>query len=141
MSKALVIETGVVEYTLNDAVTVRFNPTDFSFVERLFNTFEELDKKQEAYKAEIEAASSNSEIFETARRMDKEMREAVDGIFGQEICGELLGYVNIYALAEGLPIWANLLLALMDEIDTSYAREQKATNPRLQKYLKKYQKK
>ena len=140
MSKALVIDTGVVEYTINDAVTVKFNPTDFSFVERLFSTFDELDKKQEDYKAEIEAASDNVAVFDAARKMDAEMREYVNAVFEQDVCTELLGNVNIYALADGLPIWANLMLALIDEVDTSYAREQKATNPRLQKYMKKYKK-
>ena len=34
----------------------------------------------------------------------------------------------------------NLMLAIMDEVDTTFAREQKATNPRIQKYTKKYHK-
>jgi MoxR-like ATPase len=33
----------------------------------------------------------------------------------------------------------NLLLALMDEMDAALVREQKASNPRLKKYLDKYQ--
>ena len=140
MSKSLNIDIGVVEYTLNDKVSVYFNPTDMFFIEKLFNTFNELDSKQEGYKALVDKAESNEDVFRATRTMDAEMREAVDDIFGQAVCADLLGDVNIYALADGLPIWANLLLALMDEIDTSYAREQKATNPRLQKYLKKYKK-
>ena len=52
----------------------------------------------------------------------------------------LFGGMNVYALANGLPVWCNLMLAVMDEIDSSFAREQKATNPKLQKYLNKYQK-
>ena len=47
---------------------------------------------------------------------------------------------NVYAMADGLPVWCNLLFAIMDEIDTSFAREQKATNPRIQKYTAKYHK-
>lgn len=140
MGKTLTVETGVVEYTLNDAAVVRFNPTDFSFIERLFNTFDELDKKQDEYVSDIEKAKNNIEVFEITRRLDEEMKSQVDGLLGSGLCAQLLGDVNIYALADGLPIWANLFLALMDEIDTSFAREQKATNPRLQKYLKKYKK-
>ena len=33
---------------------------------------------------------------------------------------------------------AQTLRAVMDEIDTTFAREQKATNPRIAKYTKKY---
>lgn len=134
------IQTGVKEYTLNEKVTVSFNPTDFSFIERLFETFDALDSKQEKYRGEIAATDDNRALFDITRRMDKEMRESIDELFSQPICDALLGGINIYALADGLPIWANILLAIMDEVDTSYAREQKATNPRVQKYLKKYKK-
>ena len=48
--------------------------------------------------------------------------------------------MNVYAVAGGLPVWCNLMLAVMDEIDTAFAREQKATNPRIAKYTAKYQK-
>ena len=37
-----------------------------------------------------------------------------------------------------LDVWTNFLLALMDETDSAFAREQKATNPRIQKYTAKY---
>ena len=43
-----------------------------------------------------------------------------------------------YAMADGLHVWTNFLLALMDETDSAFAREQKATNPRIQKYTAKY---
>ena len=47
-------ETGIVSFKLNDAAEVSFNPTDSAFVEQIFNTFDELDRKQEAYKAEVD---------------------------------------------------------------------------------------
>lgn len=139
--KSLNIDTGVVEYTLNDAVTVSFNPTDISFIENLYKNFEELDAEQEQYKKDIDAAKDNVAVFKVARDADAKMRARVDSLFGVPVCEPLLGTVSIYAMSDGLPIWANLFLAIMDEIDTSYTREQKATNPRLQKYLKKYNKK
>lgn len=46
----------------------------------------------------------------------------------------------MYALAEGLPLWANLLFAIMDEMDETVMREKKAMNPRIAKYTKKYHK-
>lgn len=47
-------DTGIVAFNINDAVTIEFNPTDSEVVEKIYNTFEELDKKQDAYKAEVE---------------------------------------------------------------------------------------
>ena len=136
--KELTVLTGVQEYRLNDVCTVCFNPTDTAFVEKLFCAFETLDKKQDAYKAEVEKTADKKEIFETARKMDAEMRDIVNDVFGVDVCTALFGDMNVYALADGLPVWANLMLAIMDEIDTAFARESKATNPRISKYTKKY---
>ena len=136
--KELKFETGLVSYDLNGAVQVTFNPTDSAFVERLFRTFDALDKKQDAYKAEVEQAAGNREIFDIARRRDAEMRAMIDEALGQPVCEALFGGMNVYAMADGLPVWCNLMLALMDEIDTSFAREQKASDPRIQKYTAKY---
>ncbi|WP_050697616.1 hypothetical protein [Anaeromassilibacillus senegalensis] len=131
-------DTGVVTFTVNGKCDITFNPTDSAFVERLFNAFDTLDKKQESYKAEIERMVDKREVFEIARRRDKEMREIVDGVFGQPVCAALFDTMNVYAMADGLPVWCNFMLAVMDVVDTTFAREQKATNPRIAKYTKKY---
>lgn len=138
--KELSFETGLVTYNLNGKADVTLNPTDSAFVERLFNTFDELDKKQEAYKAEIEKVADKREIFVIARKRDAEMRAMIDDTFGQPICDALFGGMNVYAMADGLPVWANLMLAVMDEIDTTFAREQKQTDSRIKKYTAKYHK-
>ncbi len=131
-------DTGVVCYNINDRVQVSFNPTDSAFVERLYKTFDVLDAKQEAYKSEIEGVKDNKEIFDIARKRDQEMREMIDEALATPVSDELFGAMNVYAMAGGLPVWANFLLAIMDEVDTSFAREQKATNPRLARYTEKY---
>ena len=138
-NKALSIETGIVTYDLNGKVKLSFNPTDSAFVERLFKTFDALDKKQEEYKAEVDKAEKR-EIFAIARKRDAEMRELIDSALGVPVCDAVFGGMNVYALANGLPVWANLLLAIMDEMDTSFAAEQKKTNTRIRKYSEKYKK-
>lgn len=136
--KELSFETGLVTYDLNGSAQVTFNPTDSAFVERLFNTFDALDKKQDAYKAEVDRTADSREVFDVARRWDAEMRAMIDDVFQQPVCEALFGTMNVYAMASGLPAWVNLLLTIMEEIDTTFAQEQKATNPRLQKYMDKY---
>lgn len=138
--KELNFDTGLVSYDLNGKVEVTFNPSDSNFVERLYSAFEDLDKKQEGYKATIEKMADKKEIFEFARERDSEMREIIDGLFCVPVSEALFGGMNVYALANGLPVWCNLMLAVMDEVDSTYAREQKATNPRIAKYTAKYQK-
>lgn len=136
----LKFETGLVTYDLNGKCEVSFNPTDSDFVKRLFDAFDYLDKKQEAYKEEIEKTADKKQVFEIAQSRNKEMRELIDGLFGVPVCDAVFGNMNVYALADGLPVWCNLMLALMDEVDTTFAREQKATNGRITKYTAKYKK-
>ena len=133
-------ETGKVTYTLNGDTAVSFNPTDSAFVEKLFNAFDTLDKRQDAYKAEVEKMGDKREIFDIARKRDTEMREIIDGVFEAPVCKALFGGMNVYAMADGLPAWANLMLAVMDEIDTTLAKQKKLTDPRISKYLARYHK-
>lgn len=130
--------SGVKEYTINDKCTIAFNPTDSNFLERLYNTFEDLDKKQEEYRNE--AISDGREAFKKNRERDEEMRNAIDGILGDGVCAALFGSMNVYALADGLPVWANLMLAIIDEMDDSIKAEQKKTSPRVAKYTARYKK-
>ena len=134
-------DTGLVEYSFNGgSATVCFNPTDTNFIEKIFNTFDSLDKKYEEYLNKLKNVEDNVAAFETTNEMDKDMRGMIDELFGKPLCGELFGDMNLYAAAGGLPVWCNLFLAIIDEIDTAFAREKKATNPRIQKYTEKYTK-
>lgn len=136
----LKFDTGVVNYSVNDCCEIAFNPTDSAFVEKIFSAFDTLDKKQEAYRAEIERTADKRAVFDLARKMDQEMREIINGVFGSDVCASLFRSMNVYALADGLPVWCNFMLAVMDEVDTTFAREQKRTNPRINKYTAKYHK-
>lgn len=138
--KNLNFDSGLITYTLNEVCEVSFNPTDSNFTERLYSAFEELDKKQESYKTQVQQMTDKREIFRFARERDAEMREIIDGVFEVPLCDTLFGSMNVYAMANGLPVWCNLMLAVMDEIDTAFSREQKLTNPRVAKYTAKYQK-
>ena len=136
----ILFDNGLVEYNLNGKCKVVFNPTDMTFIERVFDVFDTLDAKQEAYKADIEG-KDGKEIFDIARQMDAEMRDIIDNVFECEVCDAVFGGMSVYAVANGLPVWANLFLAVMDEMDSAFAREKKLTNPRIQKYTQKYNRK
>lgn len=141
---ALEFSTGLVSYELpgvNGPVSITFNPTDAAFMERLYNTFEALDKADEQRKAELEKVKGTREIFDMARKWDKEMRSMVDEAMGAPVSETLFGGMNVYALGDGLPVWANLLLTVMDEIDATFVREQAQSGSRIQKYTAKYRKK
>lgn len=139
--KELSFETGLVTYCINGKFEISFNPTDSVFVKRLYDAFETLDGKQEHYRDIVEKTANKKEIFDVAQSMDAEMRDIIDGAIGTGVCEALFGNMNVYAMADGLPVWCNLMLAIIDETDTAYAREQKAMNPRIKKYTEKYNRK
>lgn len=126
-----------VKYSINGKYEVEFNPTDIAFAKRLSDAFDELEKKQANKKKALESASVDR-IFEISVDLDQEMRAVIDGVFGGPLCEAVFGQTSVYAMSNGLPLWANLILAIMDEMDAAIIREKKATDPRVQKYTKKY---
>ena len=141
--KNMNINLGVEEYSLNDRVTVSFNPTDMAFAERVATAFEELEALQEQAKDLVASIGGDDPrpLFRDLRAIDAEMRKAVDKLFEQEVSEELFGDVRLYAASQGLPVWNNLLLALVEEIDDAYKREKKAMDARIRKYTERFEKK
>lgn len=131
---------GLVTYTINGACEVTFNPTDINFIERLYTKFEELDKKQSEFEREKTKITEPLAMFEFARKRDTEMRAIIDSIFGVPVSDAIFGTLNVYAYADGFPLWANFLTMIVDAMDTGLANEKKASSPRMEKYLKKYSK-
>lgn len=131
-------DSGVKEYTINDKFTVRFNPTDSNFAETLVKVFDELDRHQEEYNDGTN--EGGRAVFDRNRAIDAKMRKQLDSVFGDGACEVLFGSMNVYALADGLPVWANLMLATIDEMSDSVKAEQKKTNPRIAKYTARYKK-
>lgn len=139
--KELSFDTGLVTYSLNGAAELSFNPADAVFVERIYNTFDALDKKQDEYKAEAEKATGKREIFDVARKWDAEMRGLIDETLGTPVCAALFGSMNVYALnKDGLPVWAALMLTVLDQVDASFGERQKKTSSAISKYTAKYHK-
>lgn len=133
------ITDGLKEYDLNGKVKIYFNPTDVHFVEKLFEVFDTLDERQNEYSQRLTGETDPKAVFKIAHEMDTETREIIDSALGEEVCGPLFGNISIYAGdGDGLPLWANLVLTLIDEMDESFTREKKAANPRIQRYIAKF---
>lgn len=140
MANQLNIETGLQEFSLNGKVSVWFNPTDGSFIGRIYEVFDKFEKMEAEYKEKTKSADP-AEIIEYSRQLDANMRADMVGVFGMDIVTPLIGEVNVYALADGVPIWVNILLAIIDVCDSTVTEEQKKSNARIKKYTDKYAKK
>ena len=135
MAKALNFDTGVSEYDINGTAKVRFNPTDAEFVERLYNTFKTLEEQQDELQKQIEEIGADGErILVVAHTRDEAMRGYINELFAQDgIADEIFNGINCYALADGMPIWVNLLFAIAEEIDAAFSEQGKRHDPRMQK--------
>ena len=137
--KNLIVDTGLVEYRLNDKVSVCFNPTDVVFLEKLTSALEKLDALQEELNA-ARGSLSEADIFPFAKEQDKKMRDVLDALFDVPVCEALFGSMNLYASAGGFPVWANLILAVYEEVEAAMQGELTAREQRIAKYVDKYRK-
>ena len=138
--RELKFSDGLEEYRLNDRVTVRFNPTDVGFLEKLSHTFEQLDSLQDEVRKSRDSITDDREVFPIVRELDAKMRDVINELFGDDVCTPLFGSVNLFASSGGLPLWANLMLAITDEVQSALRGELAAREKRIAKYVEKYQK-
>ena len=136
--KSLTFDNGIEEYDLDGKVTVKFNPTDVAFLEKLSDSFASLDLIQEEVKLSQEEITDEKDVFNLAKNLDQKMRDIINALFGQDVCTPLFGEMNLFASAGGLPVWANLMLAIADEVQNSMQGELKKREARIRKYTDKY---
>ena len=136
--KQINFDLGLNEYDLGGKVTVKFNPTDVSFLEKLSDSFQYLDLIQEEVKLSREEVTDEKDVYNLAKNLDAKMRDIINALFGQDVCTPLFGEMNLFASAGGLPVWANLMLAVADEVQNSMQGELKKREARIAKYVAKY---
>lgn len=129
------VNTGTREFNLGGKVSVFFNPTDASFLARMRDTFTEMQNKQEEITKRL---SDADDIFEESVKIDEEMRGAINHIFGKDVVTPLIGDMNVYSLADGLPIWAQILTATMDTIQQCINEEREKSEKKIKEYTNKY---
>ena len=125
-------------FLVNGKCEITFNPTDAAFAGKLYDVFETLEHKQKARKSLADTNATGREIFDQMRQIDKEMRDAIDGVFEAQVCDAVFGEMNLYAYGDGMPVWANFLLTIIDQFDEGIKREKALSNEKIAKYVKKY---
>ena len=139
--RELNFNTGVESFPVNGVPDVlRFNPTDIELLRKIYVSMKDLEAKQ---KERNSAQSDSDDIIDTlnkAKQLDTEMRGIIDGVFGDGLCNKIFGDESLYASADGLPVWQNFILAVIDLFDEATKREAALSNEKIQKYVKKYHK-
>ena len=153
---------GLQTFTINGGYEIRFQPTDLKFAERIFSVMEEMSEIQTRYAAmgenalpdvDFSAMNENSETaqaytretrerFDAFQQIDSELRNRIDALLGDGAAKGIFGGTNLTAHADGLPIWLNLLLALLDVFPEQAKKEAGLSDERLKavtaRYTQKY---
>ena len=66
------------------------------------------------------------------------IREEIDKAFGEPVCDKVCCGSSPVALSDGLPVWMNFLMAVIDEIDANMPEGEKRSRARVQQYMDKY---
>lgn len=132
-------DTGLKTYNINGVCEIRINPTDSLLTSRLLSLVGSIDEKREKYASNIENADIK-DIFDVASRFDAEVRNEIDAALGAPVCDAVFGNMSVMAMADGLPVFCNLIFAILDEIDEGWASEVGKTSARISKYTAKYNK-
>lgn len=135
--KTLNFDTGIVTYSLNDKCEISINPTDSSFVNKVADTFEKIEAIGEACSKELNPEEP-AKLFALCEKRNTETRKLIDELLGDSVCNAVFGDMDVFALANGLPVWQNLFFAVLEEMDTSVLSEKSKTKARLEKYTSKY---
>lgn len=104
-------------YRLNDVCVVELDPDDPATAERIAATAKAIEGVLNANKRALTRTKDPRKLLEASKRVDGEVREMLDDVFGKSVCTPLFGSTSVLALADGTPLWANLLAAVMEEIE------------------------
>ena len=103
-------------------------------------TFKALAEAQ----SELAEAAKNADdetFFDASAATNTELRGILNDLFGEDICTPIWGTMDLTALSDGLPLWFNFMMALIDEIDANMENVKDIRSARLDAYLAKYKKK
>lgn len=118
---------------------VEFNPSDLGFAEELYGLVSKLTQIHENKTKEYEAEQDPAARFDINRKEDAEMREAVDSLFGEGFSRDVFK-TRLFAMADGMTVAENFLLALLDEMDANITENLAKRDAKIKKYTEKYSK-
>ena len=120
--------------------TVNFNPADQEFAEELYSLVHRIGQIHEEKNRLREAEPDILKKFDINRAEDREMREAVDLLFGDGF-SEAVFPTRLFAVSEdGLTVVESFLFSLTDKLDEGITTRIAKRNANIRKYTDKYRK-
>ena len=122
----LIFDSGIREYQINDNGVLRFNPADPNVYARLMESGEKINAVEDRLLAKAkelipdgEEESNGAEVLQLMREADKEIKDVLAYIFGDENnFDEIFAGVNLMAVGDnGERVLANFLNAMIPIVE------------------------
>lgn len=124
---------GYKEYAINgdENCVIRFIPSDFGILERMEKSVPVIEGIHQKYAESKDSPDSMSDIMSSC---DKEIREQINYIFGNDVCAAAFGTTNCLSPAGGNLLYQNFLDALFPILEKDISAEK----VKMEKNIKKY---
>lgn len=123
-------------YTLNGGETIHFDPCDSEFANKVVVAIRNCHNIQNNFHKEPFA--DLDEQLACIQKMNADIRAEIDKAFGEPVCDKACYGSSPIAISDGLPVWMNFLMAVIDEVDANMPEGEKRTRVRIQQYMDKY---
>lgn len=127
---------GKKSYTLNGGEVIHFDPGDSEFANRVVVAFRNCHNIQKSYPED--PFTDIDEQLAFIQKMNADICEEIDKAFEEPVCKKACCGSSPCSLADGLPVWMNFLMAVIDEIDANMPEGEKRSRIRVQQYMDKY---
>lgn len=133
---ALSYTAGKQEYTLPGGSVIYFDPCDSEFANKVVVAFRNCHKIQKSFPEK--PFEDLDEQLAFIQKMNADIREEIDKAFDAEVCTKACCGSSPISISDGLPVWMNFLMAVIDEIDANMPEGEKRSRARVQQYMDKY---
>lgn len=139
----LIIDDGYKEYKINgdENRVIRFNPSDFSIIERINTAYEEINKATDIdtdieLKPDGKPVSELEKAAEIVSGINTTIKKQIDYIFNSPVSDAVFGNQSPLSMVKGTPLYERFLNAVVPIIRQEVAKEQEASRKRIEKYTK-----
>lgn len=139
----LIIDDGYKEYKINgdENRVIRFNPSDFSIIERINTAYEEINKATDIdtdieLKPDGKPVSELEKVAEIVSSINTTIKKQIDYIFNSPVSDAVFGNQSPLSMVKGMPLYERFLNAVVPIIRQEVAKEQEASRKRIEKYTK-----
>jgi hypothetical protein len=136
-------DDGYKEYTINNdpSRVIRFNPSDFSIIERIKTAYDEIDKVTQIDE-DIELKADGTPVDELGRaaeivtRINNKIKDMIDYIFNSQVSDKVFGKQSPLSIVKGRPLWQGFLECIEPVLKSEIKKAQEESQKRISKYTK-----